>query len=86
MLEPILQLFFRIEIIILVFEIIDLVNNTFSNLIRLAHSEGHWIFIVRKFLVDWFLYAVSTAVYKALEVFMVEIKSFAIPWIFFFST
>jgi len=85
-LEPILHLFLRLEVIALLFELLDLFKNAFRDLVGLTHSERNSILLLGKLFVDRLFNTYDATINELLEVIMVEVESFTIPGIFFLTT
>ena len=79
MLEPILHLLLGLEVIPLLYEVVDPLQNLLRHLIRFTQLERIPVWVLFKLIPDRLLHTVQALVYELLEVAMVQVESIRVP-------
>ena len=79
MLEPILHLLLGLEVIPLLYEVVDPLQNLLRYLIRFTQFERIPVWVLFKLVPDRLLHTVQALVYELLEVAMVQVESIRVP-------
>ena len=79
MLEPIFHLLLGLEVIPLLYEVVDPLQNLLRHLIRLTQLERIPVWVLFKLVPDRLLHTVQALVYELLEVAMVQVESIRVP-------
>ena len=79
MLEPILHLLLGLEVVPLLYEVVDPLQNLLRHLIRLTQLERIPVWVLFKLVPDRLLHTVQALVYELLEVAMVQVESIRVP-------